>query len=189
VSRSTIIPRATADRLVHGVRLLVEPLGDLARLERLQVVERADLPVPRWQRRDELLEREVDDDGLGLIRCGVVEVEQLALLPPRLVPAPADPSDHGVDDDAERVAAVAVPARLELAPQPLAHGLADVLPDRASHLRDAHVADRLHPARKQELDLPVLQQSVVLCIPCIAHREASRVRHGEILRAALRQTA
>ena len=91
--------------------------------------------------------------------------------PPGLVPAAADPLDHRVHDDAERVAAVAVLARLELAPQPLAHGLCDVLaaPARASARRT--VDDRLVPAREQEVDLAVREQSLVLGIPRIAHRE------------------
>ena len=116
--------------------------------------------------------------------CGAVRLEELVLVPPRLVPAVADPADHAVDDDAERIPAVAMLPRLELAPQPLADRLRRVLADRASQLRDAATADRLHPAREQELDLPGFQQSLVLGISRIAHREVSHVGHARILRSA-----
>jgi hypothetical protein len=93
-----------------------------------------------------------------------------------------------VDDDAERVRALAVPAELELLPEPLADRLADVVADRSAHLRPAAITDRLDPAGEEELDLPGLQQSLVLGIARISHREGSRLGHGPILRRLDRPT-
>ena len=155
---------------------------DVSRLETLEVEQGCDLAVTGRERRDELLERHVDDDLVRLVGRGAVGLEELALVPPRLVPAVADPADHAVDDDAKREPSVAMPARLELAPEPLAHRLRDVLAHRPAHPRDATTADRLQPAREEEVDLPGLQQSVVLGIARILHRGVSQIGHAPILR-------
>ena len=113
-----------------------------------------------------------------------VDLDQLELAPALLVPARAHEADHLVHDHAERPAAVAVLAGLELPPQALADELGDVVADRAAHLRDAARDDRLDPAGEEEVDLPVLQQSVVLGISRIAHRGVSQLGHAAILRTA-----
>ena len=61
-------------------------------------------------------------------------------------------------------------AGLELLPESLTHCLGDVMPDRPAHLRDAAGVDRLDPAGEEEIDFPLLQQSVVLGISRIVHR-------------------